>query len=161
MTAKDIDGKAIAATIRAELTNNLSSLPPDVTTRPGLAVMLVGSRKDSQTYVRMKRKACEECGMTSLLEEYPNGEDVTEEELLGKIREWNDDEKIHGILVQLPLPEHIKEDKILMEIDPEKVSSFTRVEKCCLDLILVTSIFLHPYFICCFIPIHNKITNLC
>ena len=68
---------------------------------------------------------CEECGMTSLLEEYPNGEEVTEETLLGKIREWNADDKIHGILVQLPLPEHIIEEKILAEIDPEKVSSFS------------------------------------
>jgi hypothetical protein len=123
MTAKDIDGKSIAATIREELANKLSSLPPNVTTRPGLAVMLVGSRKDSQTYVRMKQKACADCGMESFLEEYPNGEEVTEETLLAKIREWNEDDKVHGILVQLPLPHHISEEKILREVDAKKVCS--------------------------------------
>jgi 5,10-methylene-tetrahydrofolate dehydrogenase/methenyl tetrahydrofolate cyclohydrolase len=122
MTAQDIDGKAIAATIREELTNKLSTLPSSITTRPGLAVMLVGSRKDSQTYVRMKQKACADCGMESVLAEYPDGENVKEETLLEKIREWNADEKVNGILVQLPLPTHISEEKILREVDPEKVS---------------------------------------
>ena len=120
MTANVIDGKAIAATIRAELTNKLSSLPSDIKSRPGLAVMLVGSRKDSQTYVRMKQKACADCGMESFLEEYPNGEEVTEDTLLTKIQEWNQDDKVHGILVQLPLPKHISEEKILREVDPKK-----------------------------------------
>ncbi|KAL3775521.1 hypothetical protein ACHAWO_005539 [Cyclotella atomus] len=120
MTAQDIDGKAIAATIREELTNKLSTLPSSITTRPGLAVMLVGSRKDSQTYVRMKQKACADCGMESVLAEYPDGENVKEETLLEKIREWNADEKVNGILVQLPLPTHISEEKILREVDPEK-----------------------------------------
>jgi 5,10-methylene-tetrahydrofolate dehydrogenase/methenyl tetrahydrofolate cyclohydrolase len=122
MTAQDIDGKAIAATIRQELTTKLSSLPPAITSRPGLAVMLVGSRKDSQTYVRMKQKACADCGMESVLAEYPDGENVKEETLLEKIREWNEDKKVNGILVQLPLPKHISEEKILREVDPEKVS---------------------------------------
>lgn len=84
--------------------------------------MLVGSRKDSQTYVRMKQKACADCGMTSFLKEYPNGDEVKEETLLKQIREWNADESVHGILVQLPLPKHISEEKILREVLPEKVS---------------------------------------
>lgn len=84
--------------------------------------MLVGSRKDSQTYVRMKQKACADCGMESVLAEYPDGENVKEETLLEKIREWNEDKMVNGILVQLPLPKHISEEKILREVDPEKVS---------------------------------------
>eukprot|EP00804_Cyclotella_cryptica_P024560 CCRYP_020748-RA/>CCRYP_020748-RA protein AED:0.06 eAED:0.06 QI:75/1/1/1/1/1/2/77/371 len=120
MTAKDIDGKSVAESIRSELASKLASLPADVTSRPGLAVMLVGSRKDSQTYVRMKQKACADCGMVSFLEEYPKGEDVTEEMLLAKIRDWNEDEAVHGILVQLPLPKHIHEERILSEVDPKK-----------------------------------------
>lgn len=84
--------------------------------------MLVGSRKDSQTYVRMKQKACADCGMESFLKEYLNGDEVKEETLLEQIRKWNQDEKVHGILVQLPLPVHINEEKILMEVLPEKVS---------------------------------------
>ena len=123
MTAKDINGKSIAASIREELADKLSSLPPDMSSRPGLAVMLVGSRTDSQTYVRMKQKACGDCGMDSFLEEYANGEEVEEETLLEKIREWNTDTKVHGILVQLPLPKHVNEERILREIDPSKVSN--------------------------------------
>ena len=101
---KDIDGKSIAAAVREELAQKLSSIP-EGESRPGLAVMLVGQRKDSQTYVRMKQKACSDCGMQSFLEEYPNVDEVTEEALLEKIAEWNNDPKVHGILVQLPLPE--------------------------------------------------------
>jgi 5,10-methylene-tetrahydrofolate dehydrogenase/methenyl tetrahydrofolate cyclohydrolase len=134
MTAQDIDGKSIAESIRTDLASKLSSLPSD-TCPPGLAVMLVGSRKDSQTYVRMKQKACSDAGMVSFLEEYPDGEGVTEEVLLGKIREWNEDEKVHGILVQLPLPKHICEEKILGEVDPKKVSELvTSVIEFVLDL---------------------------
>jgi 5,10-methylene-tetrahydrofolate dehydrogenase/methenyl tetrahydrofolate cyclohydrolase len=73
--------------------------------------------------------------MVSFLEEYPDEEGVTEEVLLGKIREWNDDEKVHGILVQLPLPKHICEEKILGEVDPKKVSELvTSVIELVLDL---------------------------
>eukprot|EP00571_Detonula_confervacea_P017193 CAMPEP_0172311358 /NCGR_PEP_ID=MMETSP1058-20130122/14625_1 /TAXON_ID=83371 /ORGANISM="Detonula confervacea, Strain CCMP 353" /LENGTH=337 /DNA_ID=CAMNT_0013024517 /DNA_START=229 /DNA_END=1243 /DNA_ORIENTATION=- len=117
---KDIDGKSIAATVRAELAQKLSSLTP-TDSKPGLAVMLVGSRKDSQTYVRMKQKACADCGMASFLQEYKNENDqVTEEQLLAKIQEWNDDPKVHGILVQLPLPSKIDEARILKAVDPLK-----------------------------------------
>ncbi|KAL7527581.1 hypothetical protein ACHAXR_003113, partial [Thalassiosira sp. AJA248-18] len=88
--------------------------------KPGLAVMLVGERKDSQTYVRMKQKACAECGMDSFLEEYKDVEAVTEEALLTKINEWNNDPKVHGILVQLPLPQKIDEATILKAVNPSK-----------------------------------------
>ncbi|KAL7549771.1 hypothetical protein ACHAWF_015450 [Thalassiosira exigua] len=118
-TAKDLDGKSIASAVRSELAEKLASLGSD-DSRPGLAVMLVGQRKDSQTYVRMKQKACADCGMDSFLEEYKDVESATEEDLLAKIAAWNDDPKVHGILIQLPLPEKIDEAKILAAVKPEK-----------------------------------------
>lgn len=116
---KDIDGKSIAATVRSELTDKLASLNLS-DTKPGLAVMLVGQRKDSQTYVRMKQKACADCGMDSFLKTYEDVDAVTEEMLLEQIKEWNDDTNVHGILVQLPLPEKINEATILKAVKPEK-----------------------------------------
>ncbi len=113
-TSKDIDGKAIAAQIRSELKDQVSTL----TTKPGLAVILVGARRDSQTYVRMKKKACEEVGIASFGFDYPDT--ATEEELLSKIDELNQDDKVHGILVQLPLPSHINENKIIEAVLPSK-----------------------------------------
>ena len=117
---RDIDGKSIALRIRAELAEELSALPAGAR-RPGLAVMLVGARKDSQTYVRMKEKACADCGMTSLLEKYENvDDDDLEAQLLAKIEEWNADDAVHGILVQLPLPAKIDEAKVLRAVAPAK-----------------------------------------
>ena len=113
-TSKDIDGKAIAAQIRNELKEQVTSLP----STPGLAVILVGSRRDSQTYVRMKKKACEEVGIASFGFDYPDT--VTEQELLEKIEELNSDKKVHGILVQLPLPSHINENNIIEAVLPSK-----------------------------------------
>jgi Tetrahydrofolate dehydrogenase/cyclohydrolase, catalytic domain/Tetrahydrofolate dehydrogenase/cyclohydrolase, NAD(P)-binding domain len=85
---------------------------------PGLAAVLVGSRKDSETYVRSKKKACEEVGIASFGTELP--EDVTEGELLEVVRSYNADPSVHGILVQLPLPKHINEQTILDAIDISK-----------------------------------------
>lgn len=114
MTGQDIDGKEIAATIRKELKEKVATMHHV----PGLAVILVGSRRDSQTYVRMKKKACEECGISSFGFDYP--ETVTESELLLKIQELNNDDKVHGILVQLPLPAHINENNIIEAVHPSK-----------------------------------------
>jgi 5,10-methylene-tetrahydrofolate dehydrogenase/methenyl tetrahydrofolate cyclohydrolase len=111
---KDIDGKAIAAQIRLELRDQVSKLPSP----PGLAVILVGERRDSQTYVRMKKKACEEVGIASFGNDYPDT--VTETELLNKIQELNNDDKVHGILVQLPLPSHINENNVIEAVHPSK-----------------------------------------
>eukprot|EP00550_Attheya_septentrionalis_P006038 CAMPEP_0198293388 /NCGR_PEP_ID=MMETSP1449-20131203/16875_1 /TAXON_ID=420275 /ORGANISM="Attheya septentrionalis, Strain CCMP2084" /LENGTH=305 /DNA_ID=CAMNT_0043992945 /DNA_START=222 /DNA_END=1139 /DNA_ORIENTATION=+ len=119
MTAEDIDGKAIAATIRGEIKEEVARLvAEDASKQPGLAVILVGARRDSQTYVRMKKKACEECGIASFGFDYPA--DVSEEELLAKIQELNKDPKVHGILVQLPLPQNIDEAKVLDTVSKEK-----------------------------------------
>eukprot|EP00903_Cladosiphon_okamuranus_P010477 g9913.t1 len=117
--AKIIDGKATAAAIRAELKTeveaNLRSTggPP-----PGLAVVLVGDRRDSATYVRMKKKACDEIGVSSFGFDFP--EDVTQEALLACVGELNTRPDVHGILVQLPLPKHIEEQAVLQAITPSK-----------------------------------------
>jgi len=85
---------------------------------PGLSVILVGERKDSQTYVRMKKLAAEKAGMKFVLKEVP--ENVTQEELIKIVKELNNDKEIHGLIVQLPLPSHIKEDQVLEAIDYHK-----------------------------------------
>jgi len=113
-----IDGKAIAEVIRGEIKEEVIALASSTNITPGLAVVLVGNRTDSATYVRMKIKACEEVGIQSFKAEF--GEDVTEEELIAKVVELNNNPKVHGILVQLPLPGHIHEQKVLDTILPEK-----------------------------------------
>ncbi len=118
MTAQLIDGKAIAATIRAEIAEEVASLKEKFDVVPGLAAVLVGERKDSQTYVRMKKKACAEVGITSIGVDLPG--DVSQEELIAKVRELNADPAVDGILVQLPLPDHINEEAVLREIDITK-----------------------------------------
>ena len=115
---KIIDGKAIAATIRGEIKVGVSELVAKYGKAPGLAVVIVGSRPDSQTYVRMKRKACDEAGIVSFHKEMP--EDASEEDVLQVVRDFNADPDCHGILVQLPLPKHMNEEKILAEISLQK-----------------------------------------
>lgn len=110
-----IDGKAIAAEIRAEIRNDVSSLSSVI---PGLATVLVGERKDSATYVRMKIKACSECGMESIHRALPA--DATEGDIIAVVRALNEDPCVHGILVQLPLPDGINEENVLSEISIEK-----------------------------------------
>ncbi|GJD06550.1 Bifunctional protein FolD 2 [Galdieria sulphuraria] len=116
--AKLIDGKAIAATIREEIRVEVRKIEASVGKVPGLATVLVGNRTDSTTYVRMKRKACEEVGIESFHVELP--ESVSEEELLNCVERFNADPAVHGILVQLPLPKHIDEERILSAISVEK-----------------------------------------
>jgi methylenetetrahydrofolate dehydrogenase (NADP+)/methenyltetrahydrofolate cyclohydrolase len=115
--AKIIDGKAIAEEMRADLAKEIESLAQSGTT-PGLAVVLVGEDPASQVYVRMKGKACEKIGIFSETVKLPA--ETTEEELLAVIDRLNNDEKIHGFLVQLPLPKQIDERKVLLSILPEK-----------------------------------------
>lgn len=113
-----IDGKKVAADIREELKKKcdwLKSLALDV---PGLVTILVGNNPASEAYVNSKGKACSEIGMKSKTEKLP--ESTTEEELLALIKKYNEDESFHGILVQLPVPKHINEDKIIEAIDPRK-----------------------------------------
>lgn len=117
MTAKIINGKDIAAKKKIEIAQEVKQLKAKGVTL-GLAVILVGNNHASRTYVTNKQKTCEELGMYSILIEMP--EETTEEELLTKIKELNGDTKIHGILVQLPLPKQIDEKKVIEAIAPEK-----------------------------------------
>ncbi|WP_040208161.1 bifunctional methylenetetrahydrofolate dehydrogenase/methenyltetrahydrofolate cyclohydrolase FolD [Neobacillus jeddahensis] len=117
MTAQIINGKEIAAKKKLEIAEEVARLKTQGIT-PGLAVILVGRDHASQTYVNNKEKTCKELGMYSLLIEMD--EKVSEEELLGKIDELNRDSAIHGILVQLPLPKHIDEKKVIETISPLK-----------------------------------------
>jgi methylenetetrahydrofolate dehydrogenase (NADP+)/methenyltetrahydrofolate cyclohydrolase len=117
MTANIINGKEIAAKKRVEIAEEVKQLKAKGIT-PGLAVILVGNDHASRTYVTNKQKACEELGMYSLLIEM--SEETAEEVLLTKIEELNGDPKIHGILVQLPLPKHIDEKKVIETITPAK-----------------------------------------
>ena len=110
-----IDGKQIAADIRAEIAAEIQA---NKRLTPGLAVILVGSRRDSQTYVNMKKKACAEVGIIS--SGYDYDEDVTQSKLLETITQLNADPSIHGILIQLPLPAHLDPDIILAHVDPQK-----------------------------------------
>ncbi len=118
MSAKIIDGKKIAEEIRNELKEEAQTLIAKTGITPGLVVILVGDNPASKVYVSSKQKACAEIGFYS--EGYKFPADVTEAEVLEKIAELNASEKIHGILVQLPLPNHIDEQKILESIAVEK-----------------------------------------
>jgi methylenetetrahydrofolate dehydrogenase (NADP+)/methenyltetrahydrofolate cyclohydrolase len=117
MTATLIDGKAISVTIRNKLTTQIDELIAKGIT-PGLAVIIVGEDPASQVYVRNKVKACDAVGIYS--EKYDLPEDIPEIKLLSLIEKLNTDEKINGILVQLPLPQHINEAAVLDAISPTK-----------------------------------------
>ena len=113
-----IDGKAVAAAIKKEIAQEVDSIIANGGKRPHLAAILVGHDGGSETYVANKVKACEECGFTSTLIRYEA--DVTEEELLKKVDELNNDSDVDGFIVQLPLPKHIDEQKITEAIDYRK-----------------------------------------
>ncbi|MEY4447183.1 MAG: Bifunctional protein FolD protein [Pseudomonadota bacterium] len=117
MTAQRIDGNALSQKLRADVSARTSALKAKGIT-PGLAVVLVGDNAASQVYVRNKVKACEDSGLYSVLEKYP--ESYTEAELLARIDALNHDNSIHGILVQLPLPAHIDAQKVIEAISPAK-----------------------------------------
>ena len=113
-----IDGKKTAADIRAELKLKVGELEEKTGKVPGLVTILIGENPASQVYVNMKIKACSEIGMHSKLEKLE--ESINEEELLKIIDSYNKNSSYHGILVQLPLPKHIDEDKIIESISPQK-----------------------------------------
>jgi len=118
MTAEIISGKDIAATIREELTKEIAEFKEKTKVTPGLAVILVGEDPASQVYVGQKSKGCDEVGIME--ETFTMPADTSEETLLNKIDELNNDPKWHGILVQLPLPKHIDEKKVINKIAVEK-----------------------------------------
>lgn len=117
MSAQIINGKEIAAAIRAEIKEKVAALN-EQGTEVTLAVVLVGENPASQVYVRNKIRACKECGIIN--REILLPETAAEEELLQKVDELNEDPKVNGILVQLPLPSHMDEDRVIRRIAPEK-----------------------------------------
>jgi methylenetetrahydrofolate dehydrogenase (NADP+)/methenyltetrahydrofolate cyclohydrolase len=117
MTAQLIDGNALSQQVRAEVAQRAAALSARGL-KPGLAVVLVGDNPASQVYVRNKVKACVDAGMHSVLEKYDAS--LSEAELLARVHALNNDPSIHGILVQLPLPSHIDDHKVIEAISPEK-----------------------------------------
>ncbi len=117
MTAQLIDGVALSRQLRGEVAGRAARLTAEGH-RPGLAVILVGDDPASAVYVRNKVKACEECGLHSVLERYPAT--LSEAELLARVAALNDDDSIDGILVQMPLPRHIDAQKVIAAIDTAK-----------------------------------------
>ena len=113
-----IDGKKVAADLRAELKKNIAELKSNYNAIPGLTVILVGEDTPSKIYVKNKEKFAKEVGMNSEVIRYP--ENVEEKVVLNKIKELNDDKKVSGILVQLPLPKHINKRKVIETILPGK-----------------------------------------
>ncbi|MDY6933668.1 MAG: bifunctional methylenetetrahydrofolate dehydrogenase/methenyltetrahydrofolate cyclohydrolase FolD [Spirochaetota bacterium] len=118
MAAKIISGKEIAAQIREELKVEVEKLKKEKNVQPGLVTILVGQNPASISYVTAKGRTAKELGFFSIQDDQP--EDLSEEDLLKLIDKYNKDPKIHGILVQLPLPKHINENKVLYAIDPDK-----------------------------------------
>lgn len=113
-----IDGKKIAAEMKQEIAEEVVKIKENGGKAPHLAAILVGHDGGSETYVAYKIKDCEAVGFKSSLIRYEDG--VTEEELLAKVQELNNDEDLDGFIVQLPLPEHISEQKVIEAIDPRK-----------------------------------------
>ena len=113
-----IDGKKVAAELREELKKEVLNLKAKHNKTPGLTVILIGDMAPSQIYVRMKEKAANEVGLKSEVIKYPS--EVEEKTVLEKINELNKDSSVSGILVQLPLPEHINKQKVIESITPKK-----------------------------------------
>ncbi len=113
-----IDGKKVASEIRNELKAKIDQLKKEGKKVPGLVAILVGDDPASQIYVSSKGKACDEIGMKSKIEKLSS--EISEDELLGLIESYNQNSEYHGILVQLPLPKHIDEDKVIESISPKK-----------------------------------------
>ncbi|PCI42281.1 MAG: bifunctional methylenetetrahydrofolate dehydrogenase/methenyltetrahydrofolate cyclohydrolase FolD [Rhodospirillaceae bacterium] len=116
--AKRIDGKAFAQNLRKQIAANVEKIKTDHSITPGLAVILVGEDPASQVYVRNKGVQTKECGMNSF--EFKMPVSVSEDDLLAKVEELNADASVHGILVQLPLPGHIDEARVINAINPDK-----------------------------------------
>jgi methylenetetrahydrofolate dehydrogenase (NADP+)/methenyltetrahydrofolate cyclohydrolase len=126
MAAAILDGKQLAQTIQAEIAAEVAAFTGATGVRPGLAAILVGSRPDSQSYVRNKRRACEKVGITSTLHELPDT--VALADYLALVERLNADPSVHGILPQLPLPKQLDEARIIDTVHPHKdVDGFSPV----------------------------------
>lgn len=113
-----INGNELAQQVRTEITDTINKMVAEGKQRPGLALLLVGENPASQVYVNSKDKDCKEVGMYSEIRRMPA--ESTQDEIIAVIKEWNADEKIHGMIVQLPLPKHVNEFEVISTINPEK-----------------------------------------
>jgi len=118
MAATVIDGKAVAASVRERVQGEVEGLSAELGRPPGLATVLVGDDPASAIYVRRKHEACEEVGIRSF-DHKPDGS-ISQEDLLGLVHELNDSEEVDGILVQLPLPDHLDAESVVNALDPDK-----------------------------------------
>lgn len=118
MEAKILDGKALAQQIQTELKQQVEELTPKIGRPPGLAVLMVGDNPASAAYVRNKERACEKVGIASFGKHFPT--ETSQEELKQVIEGLNKDDRVDGILVQLPLPDHLDSVSLLHQIDPDK-----------------------------------------
>lgn len=118
MTAQIIDGNDVAKRIQADVKQEAAEFTAKHGYPPGLGVILAGDDPASQMYVRMKRRRCEKVGIASFAELMPG--DITQEEVIAAVRKYNEDPHVHGILVQLPLPDHIDEEAVLKEVSLAK-----------------------------------------
>jgi methylenetetrahydrofolate dehydrogenase (NADP+) / methenyltetrahydrofolate cyclohydrolase len=118
MAATVIDGKAVAASVRGRVKGEVEELSADLGRPPGLATVLVGDDPASAIYVRRKHEACEEVGIRSF-DHKPEGS-ISQEDLLALVEELNESEEVDGILVQLPLPDHLDDESIVNALDPDK-----------------------------------------
>ena len=114
---KILDGKFISSQIKNELKNKVEDLMKKGI-KPGLGIILVGNRKDSETYVRMKKKSCNEVGIVNY--DIHLNENESEEKIIEEVNKMNNNDNIHGILVQLPLPNHINEKRVIKCVNLEK-----------------------------------------
>ncbi|CAJ2638512.1 unnamed protein product [Trifolium pratense] len=117
-SAAILEGKAIAKQIKLKVADEISRMKSEIGKFPKLAVVLVGDRRDSHTFIHIKLKACEKVGIETVVSELP--ENCTENELLNVVSSFNDDKDVHGIVVQLPLPQHLDEERIVNVVSPEK-----------------------------------------
>lgn len=118
MSARLIDGKTVSQEIRAQVEELSEKLKQESGITPGLAFILVGNNPASEVYVRNKAKACESLGFYSVTEKM--NENASQQEVIDKVEEFNEDERVHGILVQMPLPKHINEYEVIEAIEPSK-----------------------------------------
>jgi methylenetetrahydrofolate dehydrogenase (NADP+)/methenyltetrahydrofolate cyclohydrolase len=116
--AQRLDGKALAQTIQGQLKQRVEQLQPQIGRAPGLAVLMVGDHGPSAVYVKNKERACEKVGIASFGQHFPGT--IQQAELEAKIKELNEDDRVDGILVQLPLPDHLDAIQALYKIAPEK-----------------------------------------
>jgi len=118
MSAKIIDGKMIAEIIKKDISKKIKDLEKEYKKTPNISTIKAGNNPSSEIYIKLRNKGCKQVGINTNTIDFP--ENITEDELIAAIKKLNNDCNVHGILIQLPLPKHINQDKIINLIDPKK-----------------------------------------